>query len=129
LYDASQFTLGDLAARVAMNLMGKDRPTYTPSEMNGAFVIVINAERVRVTGRKSEQKVYEHYSGHPGGLKRAPFEDVRRRRPPEVVRLVVGRMLPKSILGRDMRRRLKVYAGPNHPHAAQRPVQVENTRS
>jgi large subunit ribosomal protein L13 len=127
-YDAAQFTLGDLASRVAMNLMGKDRPTYTPSELNGAFVIVINAEKVRVTGNKAAQKSYDFYSGYPGGLKRVEYADMQRRRPADIVRLAVKRMLPKTTLGRDMQRRLKVYAGPEHPHKAQTPTQVEKTR-
>lgn len=128
-YDAAQFTLGDLASRIAMNLMGKDRPTYTPSELNGAFVIVINAERVQITGNKAEQKHYDFYSGYPGGLKEVPYLDLQKRRPADLVELAVKRMLPKSTLGRNMLRRLKIYAGPEHPHKAQTPVQVEKARS
>ena len=129
LYDASQFTLGKLAATIAMNLMGKDRPTYTASELNGAFVIVINADRVRVTGKKAEQKRYESFSGYPSGLKSLTFAELQKRRPGDVMRLAVKRMLPKTTLGRDMRRRLKVYSGSDHPHAAQQPVKVEKLRS
>ncbi|MFO1009350.1 MAG: 50S ribosomal protein L13 [Planctomycetota bacterium] len=129
LYDASQFTLGQLAAQIAMNLMGKDQPTYTASELNGAFVIVVNADQVKTTGRKSEQKSYDFFSGYPGGLKTVGFEDLKRRRPGDALRLAVKRMLPKSTLGRDMRRRLKIYAGPAHPHTAQQPVQVQKIRS
>jgi large subunit ribosomal protein L13 len=125
LYDAAQYTLGDLASKVAMNLMGKDRPTYTPSELNGAFVIVINAEKVRITGNKAEHKHYDFFSGYPGGLKKVEYLDMQRRRPGDIVRLAIKRMLPKSTLGRDMQRRLKVYAGPEHPHKAQTPTQVE----
>jgi len=129
LYDASQFTLGRLAAQIAMNLMGKDLPTYQPSEMNGAFVVVINAEKVKVTGKKREQKQYFHYTGYPGGRKEVDFEDLQDRRADEILRLAVKRMLPKSTLGRDMQRRLKVYAGTEHPHTAQQPVKVEKIRS
>lgn len=129
LYDASQHTLGRLAAQIAMNLMGKDLPTYTASEMNGAFVIVVNAEKVKVTGKKSQQKIYAHYSGYPGGRKEVEYADLMKRRPTQVLHLAVKRMLPKSVLGRDMRRRLRIYAGPEHPHAAQRPVKIEKIRS
>jgi len=129
LYDASQHTLGRLAAQIAMNLMGKDTPNYTRSEMNGAFVVVINAEQVRTTGKKAEQKQYFHYTGYPGGRKEIDFADLQERRPAEIVRLAVKRMLPKSTLGRDMQRRLKIYAGPDHPHSAQQPVKVDKVRS
>lgn len=129
LYDASKFTLGRLAAQIAMNLMGKDRPTYTPSELNGAFVVVINAEKILTSGTKRGTKKYDHYTGYPGGLKEVPFENLMERRPDEIVRLAVRRMLPKTVLGRDMRRRLKIYAGSNHPHTAQQPTQVDTIRS
>lgn len=129
LYDASQFTLGRLAAQIAMNLMGKDTPNYTPSEMNGAFVVVVNAEAVRTTGKKDQAKQYFHYSGYPSGRKEIDFADLQSRRPDEIVRQAVKRMLPKSTLGRDMMRRLKVYSGNDHPHTAQQPVKVETIRS
>lgn len=129
LYDASQYQLGDLASKIAMNLMGKDQPTYQPSELNGAFVIVINAAQVRLSGTKLDDKSYDFYSGYPGGLKTVPVSDMLRRRPADVVRLAVKRMLPKSTLGRDMRRRLKIYGAGEHPHAAQKPVKVEAQRS
>jgi large subunit ribosomal protein L13 len=129
VYDASKFTLGRMAAQIAMNLMGKDAPTWTPSEKNGAFVVVVNAEKVRVTGKKSTAKTYARYSGYPGGRRETLFEDMRQRKPEEIVILAVQRMLPKTVLGRDLRRRLKVYAGPDHPHAAQQPVAVEKIRS
>lgn len=128
LYDASRFTLGKLSAQIAMNLMGKDQPTYTASELNGAFVIVINAEKVRVSGNKADEKTYDFYSGYPGGLKEVPYSDMLRRRPTDIVRLAVKRMLPKSTLGRDMRRRLKIYVGAEHPHEAQKPITVEKLR-
>lgn len=129
LYDASQFTLGRLASQIAMNLMGKDTPNYTASEKNGAFVVVVNAQNVVTTGRKSEVKTYAHYSGYPGGHKEVAFEDLKERRPDEIVRLAVKRMLPKTNLGRDMLRRLKVYPTLEHPHTAQQPVQVTQVRS
>jgi large subunit ribosomal protein L13 len=129
LYDASQHTLGRLAAQIAMNLMGKDRPAYTANVLTGAFVIVVNAEKVRLTGRKTLQKYYAHYSGYPGGRKEVEFEDLLERRPTEIVRLAVKRMLPKTNLGRDMQRRLKVYAGPDHPHTAQKPVKIDTIRT
>lgn len=129
LYDASQFTLGQLAAQIAMNLMGKDVPTYTASELGGAFVIVINAGQIKTTGNKAQQKTYDFYSGYPGGLKTVSYADLNRRRPGDALRLAVKRMLPKTTLGRDMRRRLKVYTGSTHPHTAQQPVKVEKIRS
>lgn len=129
LYDASQFTLGRLAAQIATNLMGKDTPNYTASELNGAFVVVVNAEQVKTTGKKSESKQYFHYSGYPDGRKEIDFADLQSRRPDAIVRQAVKRMLPKSVLGRDMMRRLKVYPGTEHPHTAQQPVKVEKIRS
>ncbi len=129
LYDASKFTLGRLAAQIAMNLMGKDHPSYTPSEKNGAHVVVICAEQVRITGLKREQKEYAHYTGYPGGYKKVAFENLQGRRPDEVIRLAVKRMLPKTTQGRDVLRRLKIYAGTDHPHTAQQPVQVDAIRS
>jgi large subunit ribosomal protein L13 len=129
LYDASQHTLGRLASQIAMNLMGKDVPQYTASEMNGAFVVVVNVEKVRVTGTKRDNKIYAHYSGYPGGRKEVPFSDLQARRPDEILRQAVKRMLPKSTLGRDMQRRLKIYAGSEHPHSAQKPVKIETIRS
>jgi large subunit ribosomal protein L13 len=129
LYDASQFTLGRLAAQIAMNLMGKDLPTYTPSEMNGAFVVVINAEKVKTTGKKDQAKQYFHYTGYPSGRKEIDFKDLQARRPDEIVRQAIKRMLPKNVLGRDMQRRLKIYGGADHPHMAQQPTKVETIRS
>ena len=128
LYDASKFTLGRLAAQIAMNLMGKDRPTYTPSEKNGAFVVVVNAEKVKTTGKKADVKVYAHYTGYPGGRKEVPFARLHERRPDEILRLAVKRMLPKTALGHDLLSRVKIYAGPEHPHSAQQPEIVERIR-
>jgi large subunit ribosomal protein L13 len=128
LYDASRFELGRLAAQIAMNLMGKDQPTYTPSEKNGAFVVVVNAAKVKTTGRKDGQKTYVHYTGYPGGQREVSFARMQARRPGEVVRLAVKRMLPKNALGHDLLTRLKVYGGPEHPHSAQKPATVEKIR-
>jgi large subunit ribosomal protein L13 len=128
LYDASEHTLGRMAAEIAMALMGKDRPTYTPSELCGAHVVVVNSGQARLTGRKGDQKRYDHYTRYHGGLREVPYDRVRERRPNDIVILAVRRMLPKNKLGHDMLRRLKVYEGPEHPHAAQRPVKVERSQ-
>jgi len=124
LFDASQHPLGRMAARVAKSLIGKDRPTYTPSEHGATHVVVINSARSRMTGRKSDDKEYQSYSGYPGGRHVRTAAEVRVSRPNDIVRLAVRRMLPKNRLGRDLLRRLKVYPGPDHPHAAQMPVTV-----
>ena len=125
LYDASNQVLGRLASDIAMKLMGKDKPTYTPNAQTGAFVIVIHAEKVAITGKKALLKTYEHYSGYPGGQKSVAYADLQARRPDEIIREAVRRMLPKTILGRGMLSRLKIYAGGEHKHAAQQPVKVE----
>ncbi len=114
-----------MATKIAMNLMGKDRPTYTANSLVGAHVVVINAEQAKVTGKKSETKTYSHYTKYPGGHKKVSMADVRERRPEDIVSLAVRRMLPKTKLGHDMLRRLKVYPGTVHPHTAQQPVKVE----
>ena len=126
LYDASEHKLGRMAASIARALQGKDRPTYQPSEKTGAHVVVINGAQPQMTGKKPETKIYKHYTGYPGGLKEVPLEDVLKRRPNDVVTLAVRRMLPKTRLGHDLLRRLKVYAGEEHPHGAQKPQKVEN---
>lgn len=126
-YDASEHILGRMASKIAMNLMGKDRPTWTPSELTGAHVVVINAEKAVVTGKKAEMKTYDHYTFYPSGRKSVAMSDVLERRPEDVVALAVRRMLPKTKLGHDMLRRLKVYAGSVHPHTAQQPVKVPKT--
>jgi large subunit ribosomal protein L13 len=125
LYDASEHNLGRMAAKIAMSLMGKDRPTYTANHLTGAHVVVINAEKAKLTGSKGETKRYAHYTKYPGGYKSVGIEDVRARRASDIVTLAVRRMLPKSKLGHDMLRRLKVYEGAEHPHVAQAPVKVE----
>ncbi len=125
LYDASKHVLGRMASDIAMRLMGKDRPTYTAGELTGAHIVVINAERSRLTGKKALTKVYPRYSGYPGGLYEHPLAALRTVRPHDIVKLAVRRMLPRNQQGRKMLARLKVYGGPEHPHAAQKPLPVE----
>jgi large subunit ribosomal protein L13 len=124
LYDASEHVLGHMASQIAMNLMGKDRPQYTPNHCTGAFVVVVNADKINLTGKKTDVKRYVHYTGYQGGQRSIPLERVLERRPTDVVRLAVRRMLPKTTLGRDMLRRLRIYTGTDHPHAAQKPEHV-----
>ncbi|MEQ8764786.1 MAG: 50S ribosomal protein L13 [Planctomycetota bacterium] len=121
LVDGTDLVLGRLAARLATILQGKHRPTYTPHVDTGDFVVVINAEKIRLTGRKNEQKVYRHYTGWPSGLREVPYEQLKERKPTEVLREAVRRMLPKSNLGRQMLSKLKIYAGTEHRHEAQKP--------
>jgi len=123
--DAAGQTLGRLAARVARILRGKHKPTYSPSVDTGDFVIVVNAEKIHVTGRKLDQKIYYRYSGYPGGLKEITLRNLLQRHPTRVIEHAVRGMLPKNRLGRQMFKKLKVYAGPDHPHAAQQPEQLE----
>lgn len=123
--DATDQVLGRLAVRIATVLQGKHKPSYTPHTDTGDFVIVVNAEKVTVTGRKAQQKTYERYSGYPGGRQVIPFAEMMEKKPTEVLTLAVRRMLPKSKLGRGMIKKLKVYAGPDHPHAAQQPEALE----
>ncbi|MGE5591006.1 MAG: 50S ribosomal protein L13 [Bacillota bacterium] len=119
--DAEGKTLGRLASQVAAILRGKHKPTYTPFIDTGDHVIVINAEKVRLTGKKPEQKVYYHHTGYIGGLKSTSYARIMATRPERVVEMAVKGMLPKNTLGRAMARKLKVYRGPEHPHAAQKP--------
>lgn len=123
--DAADQVLGRLATRVASILMGKHRPTYTPHVDTGDFVIVLNAEKVRVTGKKRTDKVYQRFSGYPGGRKTIPMQQMLDRHPERVIELAVQRMLPKSRLGRKMFGKLKVYAGSEHPHQAQQPEKLD----
>lgn len=125
LVDADGQILGRMATHIAMMLMGKDKPVYTPHVDTGDFVIVVNAEKVKVTGRKAETKEYDYYTGYPGGHKYVSFEDMMARRPERVIELAVRRMLPKNRIGRQMLKKLKVYRGPEHEHAAQQPMKVE----
>ena len=128
LVDAEDVVLGRLAAEVAKVLRGKHKPIYTPHVDCGDGVIVVNAEKVRLTGKKSEQKTYFRHSGYMGGAKQVPFKRMLERRPEFVVRRAVRGMLPKTNLGRLMARKLRVYAGPDHPHKGltTEPLKVES---
>lgn len=119
--DAEGKTLGKLAVEAAMILRGKKKPTYTPHVDTGDYVIVVNAEKVCVTRKKESDKIYKHHSGYPGGLKETPLKELRAKQPEEIIRHAVKGMMPKGKLGRQMYKKLKVYAGPEHPHAAQHP--------
>ncbi|GAB4263301.1 MAG: 50S ribosomal protein L13 [Deferrisomatales bacterium] len=123
--DANGQTLGRLASRIAMILRGKTKPTYTPHVDTGDFVIVLNAEKVRLTGRKLDQKMYWRHSGYPGGIKGNTARQMLARKPEEVLRLAVRGMLPKNTLGRHMLKKLRIYAGPEHPHQAQQPKPLD----
>jgi large subunit ribosomal protein L13 len=119
--DAEGQTLGRLATRVADTLRGKRKPTYTPHVDTGDFVVVVNAEKIAVTGAKLQQKLYYRHSGYPGGLRSRTLAEQLERRPAEVIRKAVKGMLPRNRLGRAQLGKLKVYAGPEHPHEAQKP--------
>jgi len=123
--DAEGAVLGRLAVKVAMTLMGKDKPTYTPHVDTGDFVIVVNADKIKLTGNKAETKTYQTYSGYPGGQKVIPYSQVSQRHPERIVEMAVKRMLPKNTLGAHMFKKLKVYSGPDHDHAAQQPQKME----
>lgn len=120
--DATDQILGRLASRIATVLMGKNKPTYTPHVDTGDFVVVTNAQKVRVTGRKAETMIYPSYSYYPGGYKEVPYRRVMKRHPDRIIRETVRRMLPKNALGRKMLLKLKVYASDTHPHTAQQPT-------
>ncbi len=120
--DAQDVVLGKLASKAAMLLMGKTKPSYTPFLDTGDHVIVINAQKVRVSGRKETDKVYRHFTGYPGGLVERSFRRVREERPVHIVEEAIRGMLPKTKLGKQMFRKLKVYASDRHPHAAQKPA-------
>lgn len=123
--DATDQRLGRLATEIAMVLRGKRKPTYTPHMDTGDFVIVINAEKVDVTGKKRTQKLYRRHSGRPGGMKEETFEKLINRIPERIIEHAVKGMLPKNSLGRQLFTKLKVYAGSDHPHAAQKPEVLE----
>ena len=123
--DATGKTLGRLATRVAYVLRGKHKPVYSPAVDTGDYVIVVNAEKIHVTGRKMDQKMYYQHSGYPGGLRETPLRKMLRRHPTHAVEHAVRGMLPKNRLGRQMLKKLKVYAGPHHPHEAQQPKELE----
>jgi large subunit ribosomal protein L13 len=123
--DAAGQTLGRLATQIADALRGKRKPEYTPHVDVGDFVIVVNAEQIAVTGNKLAEKRYYRHSGYPGGLRSRTLQEMLDRRPEEVIRLAVKGMIPRTRLGRAQLRKLKVYAGPDHPHAAQKPEPME----
>ncbi len=117
--------MGRLATEIARLLRGKDKPQYTPHVDTGDFVVVVNAEKVVVTGKKAEQKVYYRHSGYPGGLKTTSYEEMLERKPTEILRRAAKGMMPKTRLGRQQLKKLKIYAGSEHPHEAQRPESYE----
>ena len=122
LIDAKHKTLGRLATEIAVILRGKNKPSFTPHLDTGDFVIVVNAEKVEVTGKKSSQKLYRRHSGRPGGMKIEKFETLQERSPERIIEQAVKGMLPHNTLGRQQFRKLKVYKGSEHPHEAQNPV-------
>jgi large subunit ribosomal protein L13 len=125
LIDAEGKVLGRLATKIANLLRGKEKPIFTPHVDAGDFVVVINAEKVRLTGKKEEQKVYRRHTGYPGGMKEESLKRLRERHPEQIIRRAVAGMMPKNRLARAMIRKLKIYAGSSHPHEAQRPVEVK----
>lgn len=124
LVNAEGRTLGRLAARVASILRGKHRPTFTPNVDMGDHVVIVNAEKIQLTGNKMETKLYRHHSGYPGGLKTTTAEHLFRKDPTQLLTQAIEGMLPKNPLGNGMAKKLRVYAGPDHPHQAQRPEPI-----
>jgi len=122
LIDADNFVVGRLATQIATLLRGKHKPTYTPSIDSGDFVIVVNAEKIRITGRKADQKIYYRHTGYPGGIKATPYKMMLSKHPDRILRIAVKGMLPKNRMGRRLMTKLRIYAGPKHPHAAQQPT-------
>lgn len=125
LVDAKEKTLGRLASELAHRLRGKHKPQFTPHADVGDFLIVVNAEQLRVTGKKTNDKMYHHHTGFPGGIKSENFADLQARKPELVLQLAVKGMLPKGPLGRQMLKKLKIYAGQEHPHTAQQPEPID----
>jgi large subunit ribosomal protein L13 len=125
LVDADGAVLGRMAAKIAPMLMGKTKPTYTPHVDTGDYVVVVNAEKIRLTGKKADTKEYDYYTHHPGGHKYVSFAEMMKRKPERVVELAIKRMLPKNRLGRKMFKKLKVYRGSEHEHQAQKPEKIE----
>jgi len=123
--DAKDRTLGRIATEIARRLRGKHKPEYTPNVDTGDYVVVINAEKVRVSGRKTTDKIYYHHTGYPGGIKATSFARMQAEHPERIIETAVKGMLPRNPLGRAMYRKLKVYAGPDHPHAAQQPQALD----
>ncbi|QIL88380.1 50S ribosomal protein L13 [Microbulbifer harenosus] len=124
IVDAADKTLGRISAEIAHRLRGKHKPEYTPHVDTGDYIVVINAEKVRVTGSKAKDKIYHHHSGYPGGLKSISFEKLIDKAPERTIQSAVKGMLPKGPLGRAMFKKLKVYKGSEHPHAAQQPIEL-----
>ena len=122
--DATDLTLGRLASQVAAILRGKNKPEYTPFMDMGDYVIIVNASKVRLTGKKLDQKVYRTHTGQPGGLKETSYKELMQKKPELAVKVAVKGMLPKNTLGREMFKKLKVYAGPEHGHQAQKPEEL-----
>ena len=125
LVNAEGKVLGRLATELAKILRGKNKPTFTPHVDTGDFVVVVNAGKVVLTGKKMKDKIYYHHTGYPGGIKEIAAEKLLAKKPTEVLRIAVKGMLPKNSLGRQMLRKLKIYAGANHPHEAQKPIPLE----
>ena len=125
LVDADGAALGRKAAKIAPILMGKTKPTYTPHIDTGDYVIVVNAEKIKLSGRKAQVKEYDYYTRYPGGHRYVSFAEMMARKPEKVVELAVRRMMPKSALGKQMLKKLKVYRGPEHEHQAQKPEKIE----
>ena len=125
LVDADGKRLGLLASAVARMLTGKNKPTYTPNIDTGDFVVVVNAEKIELSGTKADKKVYRHHSMYPGGLKEVPYRKMQAEHPERIIEMAVKGMLPKNKLGEAMFGKLKVYAGPSHPHGSQSPQSVE----
>ena len=125
LVNAEGKVLGRMATELAKILKGKNKPTYTPHLDTGDFVIVVNAGKVTLTGKKMKDKIYYHHTGYPGGIKEMNAEKLLAKKPTEMIRMAVRGMLPKNSLGRQMLRKLKIYGGPNHPHDAQKPISLE----
>lgn len=125
LIDATDQVVGRLAVKIADIIRGKHRPVYTPHQDTGEFVIVINASKLRFTGKKLETKVYQSYSHYPGGLKTVSASEMMAKKPQKVLEIAVRRMVPRTKLGRQQMTKLKIYAGPNHPHQAQQPQELK----
>lgn len=125
IIDAEGKPLGRVAARVATILRGKHKPTYTPSQETGDFVVIINAAKAAITGRKFQDKMYHHHTGFPGGLKSFTYRQLVERQPTEPMERAIHGMLPKGPLGRKLAKNVKIYAGAEHPHAAQQPASIE----
>jgi large subunit ribosomal protein L13 len=123
--DANGKILGRLATQLAMRLRGKHKPIFTPHADTGDFIILVNAEKVSMTGNKSDKKIYYHHTGYTGGLKQISAKKLREKRPEDIIRFAVRRMLPKNSLGRRQLKKLKIYSGPHHPHQAQQPEILE----